>query len=73
MVLPLRAAPFDRGTIPLVDAADARLKELIDRIPTDTGLASARGKLPEESRREIEDYFRDLSDDFGGEVWETKQ
>lgn len=73
MVLPLRAAPFDRSTIPLVDAADARLKELIDRIPTDTGIASARGKLPEESRREIEDYFRDLSDDFGGEVWETKQ
>ncbi|MCW1921117.1 hypothetical protein OKA05_01040 [Luteolibacter arcticus] len=73
MVLPLRAAPFDRSTIPLVDAADQRLKELIDRIPTDAGIASARGKLPEESRREIEDYFRDLSDDFGGEVWETKQ
>ena len=73
MVFPLRAAPFDRSTIPLVDAADQRLKELIDKIPTDVGLASARGKLPEESRREIEDYFRDLSDDFGGEVWETKQ
>lgn len=73
MVLPLRAAPFDRSTIPLVDAADQRLKELIDRIPSEAGIASARGKLPEESRREIEDYFRDLSDDFGGEVWETKQ
>lgn len=73
MVFPLRAAPFDRSTIPLVDAADQRLKELIDQIPTDAGIASARGKLPEESRREIEDYFRDLSDDFGGEVWETKQ
>ncbi|RYD62718.1 MAG: hypothetical protein EOP83_13890 [Verrucomicrobiaceae bacterium] len=73
LVLPLRAAPFDRSTIPLVDAADQRIKELIDRIPTDAGIASARGKLPEESLREIEDYFRDLSDDFGGEVWETKQ
>ena len=73
MVFPLRAAPFDRSTIPLVEAADQRLKELIDRIPSEGGIASSRGKLPEESRREIEDYFRDLSDDFGGEVWETKQ
>jgi hypothetical protein len=47
MVFPLRAAPFDRSTIPLVDAADQRLKELIDRIPSDSGIASARGKLPE--------------------------
>lgn len=73
MVFPLRAAPFDRSTIPLVDAADQRLKELIDRIPSEAGIASAHGKLPEESRREIEDYYRDLSDDFGGEVWEKKQ
>lgn len=73
LVMPLRAAPFDRRTVPLVDAADQRLKELIDQIPSDPDIASARGKLPEESRREIEDYFRDLSDDFGGEEWEQKQ
>ena len=73
MVMPLRASAFDRSAIPLVEHADQRIQELIDRIPTDPGIVSARGKLPEESRREIEDYFRDLSDDFGGEVWEEKQ
>jgi hypothetical protein len=73
MVIPLRASAFDRSAIPLVENADQRIQELIDRIPTDAGIVSAHGKLPEESRREIEDYFRDLSDDFGGEVWEKKQ
>ncbi len=73
LAIPLRAAPFDRSTIPLVDAADRRLRALIERLPTDPNIASARGKLPEESRREIEDYFRDLSDDFGGEVWENQR
>jgi hypothetical protein len=73
MVIPLRASAFDRSAIPLVENADQRIQELIDRIPTEAGIVSARGKLPEESRREIEDYFRDLSDDFGGEVWEEKQ
>jgi hypothetical protein len=55
-----------------VDAADQRLQELIDQLPVDPNLAAARNKMPEQSRREIEDYFRDLSDDFGGEVWEPK-
>lgn len=70
---PLRVAPFDRSTIPLVDAAATRIDELIAEIPVTPGVATAAGKLPEASRREIEDYFRDLSDDFGDEVWEKKQ
>lgn len=73
IAIPLHAAPFDRSTIPLVDAADQRLQELIELIPSESGIVSAKGKLPEQSRREIEDYFRDLSDDFGGEEWESKK
>ncbi len=69
LVTPLRSAPFDRSAIPLVDAADVRLQELIELIPSDPGVFSARGKPPEASRRDIEAYFRDLSDDFGDEDW----
>jgi len=71
--IPLRAAPFDRSTIPLVDAADQRLQQLQDELPKDQSTANARNRLPEQSRREIEDYFRDLSDDFGGEEWEKSK
>jgi len=68
--VPLRAAPFDRSTVPLVDAVEQRLQELLEELPKDQSTAAARNRLPEKSRREIEDYFRDLSDDFGGEEWE---
>lgn len=64
-------APFSRDSLPLVEAAAQRIDELVADLPAIAPpLASAR-RVPEARRREVEDYFRDLSDDFAGEQWEA--
>ncbi len=65
----LRETPFDRNALPILDAIEKRLDELVAEIPQVTAVAGGRRTVPEENRREIEDYFRDLSEDFGEETW----
>ena len=69
----LRDVPFDRSTIPILEAIEKRVDELVGEIPQVTAVAGGRRTVPEESRREIEDYFRDLSDDFGNENWMKRE
>lgn len=69
----LRAAPFDRNSIPILDAIEKRVDELVGEIPQITVVEGGRRAVPENSRQEIEDYFRDLSDDFGEEGWIKKK
>jgi hypothetical protein len=61
-------APFSRDSLPLVEGAAERLQELILELPTGNS-ALVAGRVPESRRREVEDYFRDLSNDFGDEQW----
>ncbi len=65
----LHNAPFDRNMIPILEAIEKRVDELVGEIPQISAVAGGRRAVPEENRREIEDYFRDLSNDFGGENW----
>jgi len=62
-------APFSRDSLPLVDAAAERIDELVAALPPSIAPLAATGRVPESRRREVEDYFRNLSDDFGGEKW----
>ena len=63
--------PFSRDSIPAVQEAAERIDELIAALPAATAPLAATGRVPESRRREVEDYFRNLSDDFGGEKLET--
>ena len=61
-------APFSRDSIPLVEDATQRLQELVLELPVGNS-AIVAGHVPDARRREVEDYFRDLSNDFGDEQW----
>jgi hypothetical protein len=62
--------PFSRDALPLVEEAAQRIEELVAALPTAAAAPlAAAGRVPESRRREVEDYFRNLSDDFGGEEW----
>ena len=65
--------PFSRDALPDVEAAAERIEQLIAELPASSAPVVAAGKVPEQRRREVEDYFRDLSDDFGDEQWDTEQ
>ncbi|MEZ5299607.1 MAG: hypothetical protein R3F11_02900 [Verrucomicrobiales bacterium] len=67
----VESAPLAFETLPLIEAAERRVAELIAGLPAPPPEPAAADRIPEGSRREIEDYFRDLSDDFGGEEWAT--
>ena len=68
----LRDTPFDRNMLPILEAIEKRVDELVGEIPQVSTVAGGRPTVPEKNRREIEDYFRDLSDDFGEENWIRK-
>jgi hypothetical protein len=70
---PLRNFDFDSRSLPLLDQASKRLEEMIAAMPVKSQNATAGSKMPEEGRREVEDYFRSLSDDFGDEATDSKQ
>lgn len=67
----LENGTFDLSTLPTVEKAEKRIDTLISQLPATPGSATGDA-IPEQRRREIEDYYRDLSDDFGGEVWENQ-
>jgi hypothetical protein len=69
----LRDEPFDRNALPLVQKTKNRLDEMLAELPGSGPGLNAAGRIPDSSRREIEDYFRDLSDDFGNEQWNTEK
>lgn len=62
-------SPFDRNALPLVEEAAQRIAELVAELPAASAPLTAAGRVPESRRREVEDYFRNLSDDFGSEDW----
>ncbi|RBP44590.1 hypothetical protein DES53_104412 [Roseimicrobium gellanilyticum] len=56
--------------VPLVTAFDGiieRLDQLMATLPGSGTVQAAQSRVPEHYRREIEAYFRNLSDDFGNE------
>lgn len=62
-------SPFDRNALLLVEEAAQRIAELVAELPATSPPLAAAGRIPESRRREVEDYFRNLSDDFGSEDW----
>ena len=68
----LHDAPFDRNSLPILEAIEKRVDELVGEIPQISSVTGGPRTVPESSRREIEDYFSDLSDDFGEETWIKK-
>ena len=68
----LRDEPFDRKALPLIVEARERLDEMLAELPRSETALSASSRIPDARRREIEDYFRGLSDDFGSEDWNTE-
>ncbi len=62
-------APFSRDSLPLVEQAARRIEELLAKLPEGSAPVAATGRVPDARRREVEDYFRSLSDDFGSEQW----
>ncbi len=59
----LRNGTFDKNSLPLIEMAESRIDKLIAEIPRPDNDAVVRNRVPESSRREIEDYYRDLSND----------
>jgi hypothetical protein len=59
--------PFSRDALPTIDEALERIGELLSALPAANAPVAASGSVPEARRREVEDYFRNLSDDFAGE------
>jgi hypothetical protein len=51
-----------------LDGIVERLDVLIAQLPGGQVNATAQSRIPEGSRREVEDYFKNLSDDFGDEI-----
>ncbi len=64
-------APFTLDSLPDVEAAAQRIQELLAELPNTSAPVASTGRLPESRRREVEDYFRSLSDDFAGEQWDA--
>jgi hypothetical protein len=54
--------------IPALDGIVQRLDVLIAQLPGSQAPQTAHSRVPEASRREVEDYFKNLSDDFGDEA-----
>ncbi len=63
----LNNGSFSRDAIPTIDEAVERIGELLSALPAANAPIAASGAPPEARRREVEDYFRNLSDDFAGE------
>lgn len=59
--------PFSREALPTIEEALERIGELLSALPAANAPIAASGSVPEARRREVEDYFRNLSDDFAGE------
>ena len=55
---------FDRNSLPLIQRAEDRLDQLLKEFPKPDQETITRSRIPEPSRREIEDYYRDLSNDM---------
>lgn len=53
--------------IPALTGIIQRLDTLVAELPADGGEKSMAGRIPESSRREVEDYFKNLSDDLDDE------
>ncbi|MDB6154111.1 MAG: hypothetical protein JWL90_2564 [Chthoniobacteraceae bacterium] len=64
-------SPFSLDSLPLVEEAARRIAELVAALPAATAPLATAGRIPESRRREVEDYFRNLSDDFGSEQWDA--
>lgn len=60
----LHNGTFDKNSLPLIEMAESRIDQLIAEIPRPDNDAVVRNRVPESSRREIEDYYRDLSNDI---------
>lgn len=60
----LHNGKFDKNSLPLIEMAESRIDQLIAEIPRPDNDAVVRNRVPESSRREIEDYYRDLSNDI---------
>jgi hypothetical protein len=60
----LHNGTFDKNSLPLIEMAESRIDQLIAEIPRSDNDAVVRNRVPESSRREIEDYYRDLSNDI---------
>lgn len=68
----LDSVPFSPDILPDIDRAALRVQQLIAALPAAASTETAQTRVPDARRREVEDYFRDLSDDFGGEQWEDQ-
>lgn len=53
--------------IPALTGIIQRLDTLVAELPADGGEKNMAGRIPESSRREVEDYFKNLSDDLDDE------
>lgn len=65
VITQMRDYAFNRDAIPLLKKAEERLLEMLTELPGSSPDLSVANRIPDEDRREIEDYYRNLSDDFG--------
>ncbi|YCM46249.1 hypothetical protein V2O64_09500 [Verrucomicrobiaceae bacterium 227] len=63
---------LDENALLYVNHIRGRIDQLISELPTPAAREAAPTRIPEDRRREIEDYFRDLSDDFSDEGWSAQ-
>ena len=67
----VRNKPLDVSTLGYVKFIKEQIDRLISEMPTPATPEAAPIRIPEDRRREIEDYFKDLSDDFSDEGWSS--